>query len=113
MQKVACPMMIVRMLKSIPTVVYVVCSASPVMIPGKAIGRMTTSEIVSRPKKRYRDTASETSVPSTRATAVAPRAASTESWSASRTPSLWYATENHFVEKFSIGQLCVTLSLNA
>ena len=28
-------------------------------------------------------------------------------------PSLWYATENHFVEKFSIGQLCVTLSLNA
>ena len=35
-----------------PTVWYVVCSASPVMIPGSAIGRMTTSEIVSRPKKR-------------------------------------------------------------
>ena len=40
-------------------------------IPGRAIGRMTRKEIVSRPKKRCRATASEASVPSTRAIAVA------------------------------------------
>ena len=42
-----------------PTVVYVVCSASPVMIPGSAIGRITSSVIVSRPKNGNRAIASE------------------------------------------------------
>ncbi len=91
----------------------VACSARPVMMPGSAIGRITANVTTSRPKKRYRETASEASVPSTSATAVAPRPASTESFSASRTSSLSNATENHFVLKFSIGQPCVTLSLNA
>ena len=67
MQNVACPMMIVQMLKLMPigsrTFRIVACSASPVTIPGSAIGRMTRNEIVSRPKKRERDTASAASVP--------------------------------------------------
>ena len=54
MQKVACPMMIVQMLKLMPiglrTFRIVAWSASPVMIPGSAIGRMTRNETVSRPK---------------------------------------------------------------
>ena len=52
-------------------------------------------------------------MPSTSAIAVAPRPASIDIFSASRTSSLSYATENHFVLKLSIGQPCVTLSLNA
>ena len=43
----------------------------PVMMPGSAMGRMTASEIVSRPKKRARDIAAAASVPSTSASAVA------------------------------------------
>ena len=83
------------------------------MIPGSAIGRMTMNEIVSRPKKRYRETASESSVPRTIATSVARNAACTESQSACRTASSSYATRNHFVLQFWIGQLCVTCALNA
>ena len=57
--------------------------------------------------------ASDSSVPSTSATAVARNAALTESQSASGTSWSWNATENHFVEKSSIGQRWVMLSLNA
>jgi len=35
----------------VPTVVYVVWSASPVMIPGSAMGSTTSSDTVLRPKK--------------------------------------------------------------
>ena len=74
---------------------------------------MTISEIVSRPKKRYRDTASEDEHPEHEGDGRGAQGREhRELCSASRTPSLWYATENHFVEKFSIGQLWVTLSLN-
>ncbi len=69
--------------------------------------------IVSRPKNANRAIASERSVPSTIATTVAPAAACTDSQSASRTAGSWYASLNHFVEKSSIGQRCVMLSLNA
>ena len=55
MQNVACPMMIVQIEKLIPsgdrTLRIVAWRASPVMIPGSAIGRMTRNEIVSFPKK--------------------------------------------------------------
>ena len=91
----------------------VACSASPVTIPGSAIGRMTAKVMTSRPKKRYRATASDASVPSTSAIAVAQSAAMTEILSASRTSSLSNATENHFVLQSSIGHACVTCSLNA
>ena len=46
-------------------------SATPVTMPGRAIGRITRNETVSRPKKRCRATASDASVPRKRATAVA------------------------------------------
>ena len=45
-------------------------SAMPVMMPGSAMGRMTRSEIVSRPKNRSRDTAAAHSVPRTMAISV-------------------------------------------
>ena len=51
----------------------------PVMMPGSAIGRMTSSEIASRPKNFEPDTAAAQSVPSTRAIAVAIAATLTES----------------------------------
>ena len=38
-------------------------SAMPVMMPGSAIGRMNSSEIVSRPKNFARDSAAAASVP--------------------------------------------------
>jgi hypothetical protein len=44
----------------------------PVTISGSAIGRITRNEIVSRPKKRRRATASAARVPSRTAIAVAP-----------------------------------------
>ena len=83
MQKVACPMTIVQMLKLIPigsrTFRIVACRANPVTIPGSAIGRMTRNEMISRPKNLERETASAASVPSTRAMTVAPKAALIES----------------------------------
>ena len=64
MQNVAWPTMIVSSPNVMPKFWKVVWSASPVMIPGSAIGRMTMNETVSRPKKLYRETPSESSVPS-------------------------------------------------
>ena len=53
MQKVAWPTMTVNRLRSMPkTWVKVLLSATPVTIPGRAIGSTTRNEIVSRPKKR-------------------------------------------------------------
>src|SRR4051795_13579258 len=72
MQKVAWAMITVKRERSMPnTWVKVLLSATPVTITGSAIGRTTRKEMVSRPKKRYRATASEARVPSTIAIAVA------------------------------------------
>ncbi len=60
-------------------------SEMPVMMPGSAIGRMTRSEIVSRPKKRVRLTAAAVSVPSTSAIRGEIVATFTESCSACQT----------------------------
>ncbi len=79
------------------TSVMVACSASPVTMPGSAIGRITAKVITSRPKNEYRATAREASVPRTRARAVATRAARIDSFSASRTLSSLKATENQRV----------------
>ena len=43
-------------------------SEMPVMIPGSAMGRTTSSDTASRPKNRARATAAAQSVPSTSAT---------------------------------------------
>ena len=50
MQNVAWPMTIVKSPSGTPSVANVVDSAIPVTMPGRAIGRITTNEIVSRPK---------------------------------------------------------------
>src|SRR5207344_1636228 len=60
MQKVAWATITVNSERSMPnTWVNVLLRATPVTIPGRAIGRMTRKEIVSRPKKRCRATASD------------------------------------------------------
>ena len=55
MQKVAWPSTIVQNEKGMSTRSKAERSAMPVMMPGSAIGRMTSSEIASRPKNFVRD----------------------------------------------------------
>src|SRR6476646_4825326 len=79
--------------------------ASPVMIPGSAIGRTKMKETASRPKKRVRARPNAASEPRTSARTVANSPARNESQSASRTSASFHAWENHFVEKPGMGQL--------
>ena len=72
-------------------------SEMPVMMPGSAIGRMTRSEIASRPKNRARTIAAAQSVPRTSASSVATAATRTERPSACQTSGRPQATANHFV----------------
>ena len=88
-------------------------SAIPVMIPGRASGSTSSSETASRPKKRKRCTPKAAAVPSRSATAVANRPALTESQSAECTCGSFQATENHFVLRPGMGQLCTFELLNA
>ena len=74
-------------------------------MPGRAIGRTTRKEIVSRPKKRRRATASEIRVPRTIAIAVAARPASIEVRSASRADSVSNALVNQSKVKPGGGHL--------
>src|SRR6476660_3197186 len=112
MQKVACATITVKRLRSIPnTWVKVLLRATPVTIPGSAIGRITRNEIVSRPKNRWRDTASEARVPSTSAIAVAAIPALIEVKKASRAASLSNAFENHSVVRLGGGQARILLEL--
>ncbi len=67
----------------------------PVMMPGRAIGRMTSSEIASRPKNFVWLTAAAQSVPRTSAIAVAMTATCTERLSADQTSGRFQATANH------------------
>ncbi|MCY1384294.1 hypothetical protein D9M69_725320 [compost metagenome] len=66
------------------------------MIPGKAMGKMTSSEIVSRPKKRVRATAAAVIVPKTSAIAVEIAATRSDRNSASQTSARPMVTPNHF-----------------
>jgi hypothetical protein len=52
MQNVACPMMIVTSDSPIPAKLNAELSAIPVMIPGSASGRTSSSDTASRPKNR-------------------------------------------------------------
>ena len=63
MQKVAWPTTIVKQPEREADLRNVVERAMPVTMPGSAIGRTTTNEIDSRPKKRWRETAIDASVP--------------------------------------------------
>ena len=113
MQKVAWATITVKRLRSIPnTWVKVLLSATPVTIPGSAIGRITRNEIVSRPKNRWRATASEARVPSTSAIAVAASPALIEVQKASLAV-LSIALGNHSRVRAGGGHSRILLALNA
>src|SRR4249919_1231344 len=113
MQKVAWATITVNSERSMPnTWVKVLLSATPVTIPGRAIGRMTRKEIVSRPKKRCRATASEASVPRTRAIAVAASPTLIEVQNASRAV-LSIALGNHSKVNPGGGHSRILLELKA
>ena len=101
----------VRLIPS--TWVKVLEKATPVTIPGRAIGRTTRKEIVSRPKNRRRPTASAISVPSTIAIDIATTPASIEVSSASRADSLSTALPNQLRVKPGGGHLRILLELKA
>ena len=64
------------------------------MMPGSAIGRISRSEIVSRPKNRERQTAAAARVPSTSASSVDTAATCSDSASASQMSCRAHATAN-------------------
>ncbi len=72
-------------------------SAMPVMMPGSAMGRMTSSEMVSRPKNFVWLTAAAQSVPRTSAITVEMAATWTDSDSACQTSGRFQVTANHCV----------------
>src|SRR6476620_1493914 len=114
MQKVACPTITVKRLSGTSrTWVKVLEIATPVTIPGRAIGRMTRKEMVSRPKKRWRATARAARVPSTRAIAAAITPALIEVTKASRAASSLNACENQWVVKPGGGHSRIVLELKA
>ncbi len=69
----------------------------PLITPGSAIGRISSSDTASRPKKLARASAAAASVPSTSATPVAASATSKLSWIAAHTSWRSQATPNHCV----------------
>ena len=85
----------------------------PVMIPGRASGRTSRNEIVSRPKKRKRTTAAAAIVPSTSAAALASSADLIESQSASRASESCHVTRNQCRVQLVIGQPWMFDLLNA
>src|SRR6187431_2153812 len=112
MQKVAWPTITVKRLSETPsTWVKVLLRATPVTMPGRAIGRITRKETVSRPKKRCRATAIEASVPSTSAIAVAAMPALTEVTKASLAASFSNAFENQSRVRPGGGQARILLEL--
>src|SRR5579871_6803965 len=113
MQKVACPITIVRSDRLTPTYWNAELSAIPVMMPGSASGSTSTSDTASRPKKRKRWTPKAAAEPSVSATAVANAPAFSESQSAERTWGSFHATVSHFVDRPLIGHVWMFELLNA
>src|SRR5436190_12875434 len=114
MQKVAWPTITVKRLRLTPsTWVKVLLRATPVTMPGRAIGSTTRKEIVSRPKKRWRATAREARVPSRSAIAVAATPALIEVKKASRAASFLNAWENQWVVQPGGGQVRILLESKA
>src|SRR4051812_25573319 len=113
MQKVAWPMTIVRYDRSTAQKVKKELSAIPVMIPGRASGRMSRNETASRPKKRKRWTAKAAADPSRSEIDVASSAARSESQRASRMSWFSQVRLNHLVESPGIGQPWTFEGLNA
>jgi hypothetical protein len=87
-------------------------SAIPVTIPGSAIGRITNSEMASRPKNRYRCKANAAAVPRTRLIAVAASPARTLVASAARAPALSAVVSHQRSVQPEGGQANVASALN-
>ena len=96
MQKVACPITIVRTPNGTPRTLIVEFRAIAVTMPGRAIGRTSRNDTELRPKKLNRCTANAAALPSRRATSVATEATAREFESASRTSGERHAIPNHF-----------------
>ncbi len=87
------------------------CSATPVTMPGSAMGKTKRNEIELRPNQVYRATANEIIVPSRSATTVASDATLTDSTKAFRTPSLSKAELHQWVVYESGGHEKIRLEL--
>ena len=85
----------------------------PVMIPGRAIGRISKNDTDSRPKKRKRAIANAAIEPSTIAIAVVTAPTFSESSNAERASSLCQVTENQWSVQPGIGQLWIVELLKA
>ncbi len=96
MQNVAWPKTMVQKLNGMSAKLKAERNDMPVMMPGKAIGKMTKSDIVSRPKNLDRATAAAQSVPKIIATIVEIAATRSDSPSASQTSGRPQVTANHF-----------------
>jgi hypothetical protein len=113
MQNVACAITIVRNPSSTPSIVRkALLSAMPVTMPGRAIGRMISSETTLRPKNRVRRSARPARIPSRSAIAVARRATSMLTSSACRAPALCHATFHQWSVSPLGGQVNVRSTLN-
>ena len=97
MQNVAWPRTIVHVLNGMSAMLNAERNEIPVIIPGKAMGRMTRSEIASRPKNRDRATAAAQSVPSTIAISVETAATRSDNHKAVHTSGRPHVTANHFM----------------
>ena len=99
--------------KLMPAVRTEAFRASPVTIPGRAIGRTRASEKTSRPKNRKRWTANAASDPMTIAIRLDNRPTWTDRPSAARTDGLSQAEANHCALNWRIGQTWIRSALNA
>ena len=87
-------MMMVSMPGSIPKLLNADSSAKPVMMPGRAMGRISSKEMPSLPKKSRRYNAAAARVPRTMAIRVATQAICSDSLIDSSTSSRAKATLN-------------------
>src|SRR5215831_9390710 len=90
-----------------------VFSAMPVMMPGRARGRMKSRLTTSRPKNRVRWIANAALEPRTRAIAVARSPAWSDTSKADRTFSSFQVALNHLSVSPGMGQLWTFEVLNA
>src|SRR5271170_1304357 len=93
MQNVVCPTMIVQIDNVMPVHWNAEFSTTPVMTPGRASGKIKSSDIESRPKNLALCTPKAANDPSSRASAVATTAALMERTNAERTCGSFHATE--------------------
>src|SRR4051794_31057156 len=113
MQNVPCPITIVQSENGMPENWMNEFRAIPVTTPGSAIGRTSSSETDSRPKKRKRATAKAAALPSSMAISEETNAALIDSQKAERISSSCSTGPNQRVESPVIGHDCSTDGLKA